>query len=391
MKSFLLYFCFLILSLNYSLSSFQTLFFQQINKEFINKNLIISPLSAYQVLSLTSNGAKGKTLQEMLLALSSSSLNELNEVNIAILNAAKELNSLEIANAVMTSFIPEEKFSEIAYKYESTIEALKDVDQVNYWCKVKTHEKIKKILDSIEPNTMMILLNAVYFKGTWTKKFDPNYTQQSNFYNFGEEINAVSIDMMFIKEKFNYYEDELSQVIDLVTQKVKLKENQSIDILINDVGEILGDRSAIEKMLTIFIDNGIKYSGEDGKVRIYSRREKHFMKVSIEDNGVGIAKEHHEKIFERFYRVDSSRTKLTEGVISTGLGLSIAKWIADQHDIKIDLDSEIGKGTKITLSIPLAVNKLMSGDNNNSTGKVIHNVETVEKELNPITLKILEN
>ena len=115
------------------------------------------------------------------------------------------------------------------------------------------------------------------------------------------------------------------------------------------------------------------------------------MKVSIEDNGVGIAKEHHEKIFERFYRVDSSRTKLTEGVISTGLGLSIAKWIADQHDIKIDLDSEIGKGTKITLSIPLAVNKLMSGDNNNSTGKVIHNVETVEKELNPITLKILEN
>ena len=184
---------------------------------------------------------------------------------------------------------------------------------------------------------------------------------------------------------------ELSQVIDLVSQKVKLRENQSIDILINDVGEILGDRSAIEKMLTIFIDNGIKYSGENGIVRIYSRREKHFMKVSIEDNGVGIAKEHHEKIFERFYRVDSSRTKLTEGVISTGLGLSIAKWIADQHDIKIDLDSEIGKGTKITLSIPLAVNKLMSGDNNNSTGKVIHNVETVEKELNPITLKILEN
>ena len=244
MKSFLLYFCFLILSLNYSLSSFQTLFFQQINKEFINKNLIISPLSAYQVLSLTSNGAKGKTLQEMLLALSSSSLNELNEVNIAILNAAKELNSLEIANAVMTSFIPEEKFSEIAYKYESTIEALKDVDQVNYWCKVKTHEKIKKILDSIEPNTMMILLNAVYFKGTWTKKFDPNYTQQSNFYNFGEEKNAVSIDMMFIKEKFNYYEDELSQVIEIPFAKDEIsalvflpREENNINYFIADIDE----------------------------------------------------------------------------------------------------------------------------------------------------------
>lgn len=183
---------------------------------------------------------------------------------------------------------------------------------------------------------------------------------------------------------------ELSAIIDFVAEKMKLKENQTIDILINDIGEIFADKDAIERMLTIFVDNGIKYSGEDGKVRIYSRREGKFMKVLIEDNGFGIPIEHQDRVFERFYKVDSSRTKLAEGVTSSGLGLSIAKWIADQHDIKIDLESEVDKGTKITLTIPLVMSKLTGGDDDSSkTSK--EEVKKLEEELNPITLKILEN
>ena len=184
---------------------------------------------------------------------------------------------------------------------------------------------------------------------------------------------------------------ELSTIIDFVAEKVKLKENQSIDILINDVGEIFADKEAIERMLMIFVDNGIKYSGDEGKVRIYSRRNGKFMQVSIEDDGVGIAEEHQERIFERFYRVDSSRTKMNEGVTSAGLGLSIAKWIADQHDIKIDLESEIDKGTKITLTIPLALSKLTGGDDNNSPKRIEKESKELEEELKPVTLKILQN
>lgn len=244
MKSLLINLLILILSINVSLSSFQTSLFRQMNKEYIKKNLIISPLSAYQVLSLTSNGAKGQTLQEMLNTLSSSDLKELNEINIAILNLAKELKSLELANAVMTAFIPEEEFTNVAYKYESTVEALKDVGQVNYWCQVKTHDKIKKIIDEIEPNTMMILLNAIYFKGTWTKQFDPKYTQKQNFYNFGKEKNAVIVDMMYIKEKFNYYEDQYAQVIEIPFNKDSIsalvflpREGDDINYFIADLNE----------------------------------------------------------------------------------------------------------------------------------------------------------
>ena len=185
---------------------------------------------------------------------------------------------------------------------------------------------------------------------------------------------------------------ELSTIIDFVAEKVKLKENQSIDILINDVGEIFADKEAIERMLMIFVDNGIKYSGDEGKVRIYSRRDGKFMQVSIEDDGVGIAEEHQERIFERFYRIDSSRTKMSdEGITSAGLGLSIAKWIADQHEIKIDLESEIDKGTKITLTIPLAVSKLTGGDDDSSSKRVLEDAKELEEELKPVTLKILQN
>lgn len=181
---------------------------------------------------------------------------------------------------------------------------------------------------------------------------------------------------------------ELSAVIDKVTERVKFKENKNIDVLINDNGEIFADRDTIEKMLMIFIDNGIKYSGKDGNVKIYSRRKDKFMEVSIEDNGIGIAKEHQEKIFERFYKIDNSRTKLSEGISSVGLGLSIAKWIADQHDIKIEIESELDKGSKFMLTIPLAKDKL--SDDDDSANKSEVKLETAE-ELNPISLKIKLN
>ena len=80
------------------------------------------------------------------------------------------------------------------------------------------------------------------------------------------------------------------------------------------------------------------------------------LEIVLADDGIGIAKEDQKKIFERFYRVDSSRTKGT-GAGGTGLGLSIAKWIAEQHDIIISMDSALGKGTRIHLLVPLAEKK----------------------------------
>ena len=96
MKS-LLNILFLLLEILYTAScSFQTSFFKEMNKKYINKNLIISPLSAYQILGLTANGAKGQTLKEMLLALGNKDLKEINQINKAILNLVKNFTTVDI-------------------------------------------------------------------------------------------------------------------------------------------------------------------------------------------------------------------------------------------------------------------------------------------------------
>ena len=112
--------------------------------------------------SLLSNGAKESTLSEMLSVLGSSSLDELNDINYKILSKISSFSTIDIANAVMTRFKPLENFCSVADKYLAPMESLESVEQINEWCKEKTHGKIEKIIEQLSPETIMILLNAVY-------------------------------------------------------------------------------------------------------------------------------------------------------------------------------------------------------------------------------------
>ena len=93
-------------------------------------------------------------------------------------------------------------------------------------------------------------------------------------------------------------------------------------------------------------DNAIRYNVEAGKVTITISKEAGRVAVIVADTGIGIAPEHHSRIFERFYRVDKSHSKATGG---TGLGLSIVKHAVQYHSGKVTLDSELGKGTTIKI------------------------------------------
>ena len=193
--------------------SFQSTIFNRMAKETEGENLIISPLSIFQALSLCANGANGQTLKEMLDLLQSDSIDELNEINYKILSVIKDFSTIEIANAIMTVFTPLEDFRKISEKYFAPIEPLIDVDQVNDWCKNKTHGKIDKILDKLDPDVLIIILNAVYFKGEWKLKFEWHSTRKLPFYNLGSE--EVSIDTMSQIDHFDYYEDKKVQAIKL--------------------------------------------------------------------------------------------------------------------------------------------------------------------------------
>ena len=119
----------------------------------------------------------------------------------------------------------------------------------------------------------------------------------------------------------------------------------------NDHAVVSADPVLLRQLLRIFLENSVKYTPPGGHIHAYSilSDDGKTITVTLTDNGIGIAPEHQARIFDRFYRVDSSRTKETGG---SGLGLSIARWIAERHDIKIALRSAVDEGTTITLSIP---------------------------------------
>ncbi|MBR4903918.1 MAG: HAMP domain-containing histidine kinase [Selenomonadaceae bacterium] len=114
--------------------------------------------------------------------------------------------------------------------------------------------------------------------------------------------------------------------------------------------KIMADGEFLKKMLAAFLDNALNYS--TGAVKIELTTSDGAATLKIIDKGIGIAKEETEKIFERFYRTDKARTKLSDKESSVGLGLSVAKWIADRHDIKISVKSKQGEGSTFTLTIP---------------------------------------
>ncbi len=110
------------------------------------------------------------------------------------------------------------------------------------------------------------------------------------------------------------------------------------------------NKQMIEDLLSNLIDNAIKYNKESGRVDVKIYIEEGNALINVKDTGMGISKEDQARIFERFYRVDKSRSKRISG---TGIGLSIVKHIVEYHKGNISIESEINEGTEIKIMIPI--------------------------------------
>ena len=112
---------------------------------------------------------------------------------------------------------------------------------------------------------------------------------------------------------------------------------------------INGVRGFLYEMLYNLIDNAIKYNIDGGKVDVAVLTSDTGTIISVKDTGIGIPLEYQARVFERFFRVDKSRSKASGG---TGLGLSIVKHIVQYHHAELDLHSAIGVGTDISILFP---------------------------------------
>lgn len=139
----------------------------------------------------------------------------------------------------------------------------------------------------------------------------------------------------------------INKCVELLTLNA---QKHGISLVVQDVPErvmIRGSAKMLEELIYNLIDNGIRYNKEKGTVCIRVEEQEQTFQLHVIDTGIGISEEHQERIFERFYRVDKSRSKATGG---TGLGLAIVKHIVVCHKATIDVHSKEGEGTEIVVT-----------------------------------------
>ena len=173
-----------------------------------------------------------------------------------------------------------------------------------------------------------------------------NLVQKLLFLAKGE---ITKINTNFVKIDINEMVTQIysDTVISMTTHQFHLEKGEDFSIQ--------GDETLLQQAIRALIENAVKYSEKGTNVYIKSELKDGIGRISVRDEGVGISEEDAKRVFDRFYRVDLSRTKATGG---TGLGLAIVKRIVEIHDGKIEVESKVGKGTEIIIVLPLEGKKV---------------------------------
>lgn len=178
----------------------------------------------------------------------------------------------------------------------------------------------------------------------------------------GARLHELIVDLLQLarvesgEHAFEFSNVAISPIISSVAEGLSaLAQSGQVDLLVEPVADeilVKADQSALRTILENLLTNGLKYTPAGGKVTVTWRKVDRHALIEVRDTGVGIPSEHHDRIFERFYRVDRARTREIGG---TGLGLSIVKHLANVLEAEVTLESEVGSGSVFSLKIPLAV------------------------------------
>ncbi len=182
----------------------------------------------------------------------------------------------------------------------------------------------------------------------------------SIMFNQAGRLNRLVEDLMTISKielgeiSFKYEEIDLPEVIGGVIPVLEKKSQEKKIKIINEMTQkvttIRGDKDRLMQIFVNILDNAVKFTQDNGTVTITASETKDGVIIDIADTGTGIPKEEIQRLGERFYRVDKIRSRDLGG---TGLGLSIVKHLMVAHGGRMEIESELGRGTKISLIFPL--------------------------------------
>ena len=196
------------------------------------------------------------------------------------------------------------------------------------------------------------LLEGEYDKETQNKFLNVIATEARRMAQLVTDLLTLSrYDSKKIKKEETEF--DLGDLVKKCQEKLKFeieKKKHHMECFVTaSVPPVQADKYGIERVVLNILSNAIKYTPENGTIKVYVGFVYNDAYIKVIDNGIGIPQEDLGRIFERFYRVDKARTREMGG---TGLGLSIAKEILDQNKGSIDIKSEVGKGTEVVIRLP---------------------------------------
>ena len=235
------------------------------------------------------------------------------------------------------------------YLTNKSIKPIKDVFDKQKQFIADTSHELKTPLTIIKTNTSLVLSNPE----------DPvkNQSKWINYINLQTDRMSELVNEMLSLAKLDTDENTLvlssiniSKIIESMIDAIIYENGINLYTKIDNDIFITGDKESLKKLFSIIMDNAIKHTNNKGSIHVNLVLDKNTVKLSIKNTGKGISSEHIEKIFERFYRVDSSRVRETGGY---GLGLSIAKSIVEQHKGNIYAKSTVDKDTTFFVEFPI--------------------------------------
>ena len=172
-----------------------------------------------------------------------------------------------------------------------------------------------------------------------------------------ERMSTLSEKLLLLSEseqgKANWAMVELAPLLTELAAEFKTKAGESgINVELASIESslpVLGDAFRLKQALVNLVDNAIKYNRPGGEVKISARADDAQVIIEIKDNGIGISQADQQRIFERFYRVDKSRSRTQGG---SGLGLAIVKKIAEEHGGTVSVESTLGEGSTFRITLP---------------------------------------
>lgn len=270
--------------------------------------------------------------------------------------AARPASGIELNIAVSLSPLRDESFSprgHIVVLRDMTasreLDRLRKLDTMKSEFVANVSHELKTPLTSIKAYTEALLDMA---QDAQVKQFLKVIDEESDrlLFLINDLLNVSRIQSG--KMKMHFAPTPPRAIVDeiLSISKVHSDKHELVVQVADKLPPLLLDKEKLKEVLINLISNAIKYSPKGGKVWVRMRTHESNLRIEIQDQGIGIAPENLPKLFEAFYRVDSSHTAEIPG---TGLGLVIVKAIVEQHGGRVLVDSEVGQGTTVSILIPV--------------------------------------